>query len=396
MNEMMPVLRDTQGSVHDQIQALLPEIAARADEIEENAAVPLDLLAKIEKAGGFRLVVPTAFGGAELSLRETCEIIQMVAAVDASVAWTIAVTIGTQILTARLPYPSLAEFYSAGPSTWSKGAYTPKAVAVPVEGGYRVSGRWPLASGARNFDWVSLGFTVQEGKGIRMMPDGKRPDIRVCLVPKGPIRVIKTWQATGLRGTRSDDLEVEDLFVPEAWQGPFFGPSNLDSAVIRAATPSATAPLHSAVMLGMLEGAINDLATGALTRRPASNPKVLMKDDPVFQAHFGELISRVNALCALNQTSIADISRIAGERRSPTAVEEGAIGSDCAFINHSSTKIMDDIMMLAGSGAVYDSNILQRRWRDLRCAAQHQSANLGNYGRYGAAFVDDVAARATA
>ena len=92
------------------VREIVPEIEARADEIERGATVPLDLLDRLEEAGAFRICLPAMFGGEGLSIVEAAEVIETVAAADASVAWHLMVAAGTQIITSRLPLNSLKAF----------------------------------------------------------------------------------------------------------------------------------------------------------------------------------------------------------------------------------------------------------------------------------------------
>ncbi len=380
-------------TVLERVLAIVPEIEARADEIEQATRVPMDLLDKLEVAGAFRMCLPVEFGGEALTATESAEVIEAVASADASVAWHLMVTAGTQIITARLPLPAIEAFYANGPDTWAKAAFSPKGIAIPVEGGYRLSGRWPLASGARRFEHVGLGFIVKDENGIRMAPNGM-PEFRFGLVPKGDVKVIETWDAVGLRGTRSDDLEVKDVFVPEGSQGFVFGPSTLKAPTLGLSLPSATAPHHLGVVKGLLKGAIADLATDSLTRKPAFNPTVPMKDDPVFKSRFGEIASKVDGLCTLADMCIALLDQADSEGRDVTKYESARIASAEAVVHHEGTSLMDQIMMLSGSAGVYSSNRQQRRWRDLRCVAQHQAANIGCYSLYAQALIDRAIAQA--
>ena len=397
MNAVSFAVRAADGprgaQVLDRVREILPEIEARADEIERSAKVPLDLLEKLEAAGAFRICLPAMFGGAGLPISEAAQVIEEVAAADASVAWHLMVAAGTQIITSRLPLESLKEYYAQGPDTWAKAAASPKGMAVPVEGGYRLNGRWPLASGARNFEWVSLGFMVMGENGPLRLPNGM-PDFRVCLVRRGDTQVIPTWDAAGLRGTRSDDLAVKDMFVPEAWQASFFGPSTVQAPTLGLSMPSATAPHHLAVVSGILKSALAELVRDSLTRKPAFNPMQLMKDDPIFRTRFGEIASRVDALCALSDRCIATLETCDQERRDVTPLECGRIASAESLIHHEGAQLMDQILMLSGSAGVYSSHRQQRRWRDLRCVAQHQAANIGNYSMYSDALIQRAVADA--
>jgi alkylation response protein AidB-like acyl-CoA dehydrogenase len=374
-------------SVIDQVRGLLPEIAARADEIEAGCAVPLDLLDKVADTGAFRMCLPASYGGEQLMLGAACQVISEIASVDASVAWHLMVAAGSQVITSRLPVATLDKYYAGGPDTWPKGAFSPKGIATPVEGGYRLSGRWPLASGARDYDWVGLGFLIRDEHGIRKSPDGKMPDMRFCVIPREGSRIIPTWDAVGLRGTRSDDIEVKDVFVPEAWQASFFGKSSVQAPILGIRMPFATGPHHNAVVMGLLRGAIKDLAGAAHTRRPAFNPTLLMKDDPVFCNRFGELAARVDSIGAYADQSIGILENCDKERRDVTPTEGARLAASVTLIHHDGAAVMDEILSLSGSGALYMSNRQQRRWRDLRCVAQHQAANISFYSEYAASVI---------
>jgi alkylation response protein AidB-like acyl-CoA dehydrogenase len=376
--------------VAERVRQVLPEIADGADDIERNGRVSAHILKRLEEAGAFRASVPLSLGGEGMSIGEVAGLIDEVAAADASTAWHLMVAAGTQLITSRLPKASLRIFYANGPDTWAKAAASPKVVGIPVDGGYRLSGRWPLASGAREFDWISLGFFIRAEKGIRILPNGV-PDMRVCLVPRGNVRVIETWDSVGLRGTRSDDLEVDDLFVPEGWQGPFMGPSQLEEPEYIVGMPFCTGPHHCAVVTGVLRAAIADLAAESLTRKPSFAPNSLMKDDAVFRTRFGEIAAGAEAVEAMARRCIAILENCAAERRNVTPLEGGRLLAMESLIHHQATGLMDQILMLSGSGAVYSKHRQQRRWRDMRCVAQHVAANIGNYSIYADALIAEAA-----
>jgi len=392
MSNVAAIAVQTQAPVLERVRELLKEIGARGDEIEQKCRVPLDLLDKVQSTGAFRMCLPASLGGEQLTMGEAARVIEEIAAVDASVAWHLMVAAGSQVITSRLPAATLNEYYADGPDTWPKAALAPKGIAVPVPGGYRLSGRWPLASGARKYKWVNLGFLVKDEQGIRKAPDGKHPDMRFCLIPNEGVELIETWDAVGLRGTRSDDLAVKDVFVPEAWQASLFGKSSINAPILGISMPFATGPHHSAVVVGILRGAIQELAAAALTRKPAFNPTTVMKDDPVFRSRFGELAARVDAIGAHADKCIAILENCDRDHRDVERMEGARLTAGVALIHHEGTSVMDQIMSLSGSASLYMSNRQQRRWRDLRCVAQHQAANIGSFGEYASALVDEQSA----
>lgn len=157
----------------------------------------------------------------------------------------------------------------------------------------------------------------------------------------------------------------------------------------------ATGPYHVAVVVGVVDAALADLAQAALTRRPAFNPASLMKDDPVFRSRFGELAIRFEALRALYNRGVDILEQCGREARDVTDMEAARLSAGVAVVIQDATRIMDDVMSLGGAGTVYVSNRQQRRWRDVRCAAQHQAANIGLYGDYASALVREAEAHPT-
>ena len=127
---------------------------------------------------------------------------------------------------AKNPVAALREVYRGGPNTVIAGALLPKGAALPVSGGFRLTGRWTFASGCHQADWM-LGSSAVMAQGTpRLRPDG-RPDVRTFCLPIGACEILDTWHTTGLRGTGSHDWQVTDVFVPEAQSFPllFDGPS---------------------------------------------------------------------------------------------------------------------------------------------------------------------------
>ena len=401
MNVISPVetfaeMRSDKRSLIDRVRVLLPEITERADEIERGRTIPLDLIEKLQETGVFRMMLPSEFGGDEPSLPEISQVIEEIAYADASVAWTVVISGGLHGFTAGLPFKTLEKFYSEnGRDVFAKAVAAPGGAAIPVEGGYRLTGRWPFASGPRPFNWVVLGFTVKDGNGIRRFPDG-RPDMRAALIPASEIEMLETWDAVGLRGTRSDDILCKDVFVPEDWQGQLFGESNLKGGSYKIPSQFKAAGSHGAIVRGLLRGAIDDIANSALTRRPAFNPSTLVKDDPTFQTRFGELAAKVDTVASIADMCLSMSQVCVDEVRGVTPVEGAKIGACTSLLHHEATSIMDQLMLLSGSAGLYAKNRIQRRWRDLRCLAQHQGANISAYVDYSKSLTAHAAAMAEA
>jgi alkylation response protein AidB-like acyl-CoA dehydrogenase len=195
------------------VRALAPEIQSRGDEIAALRRLPPDLVRRLKAVGAFRMAMPKAWGGPEMSPREQCEVYEVLGAADASVAWCVKIGSDSGYFAAQLPddaarvlYPDL-DFVSAG-------QVPPNGFGERVDGGYRLSGHWTFGSGSTHADVIMGGFLVTEN-GKPVMRDGA-PQARIALAPASTFEILDTWHSTGLAGSGSNDYRVSDLFVPES------------------------------------------------------------------------------------------------------------------------------------------------------------------------------------
>lgn len=372
--------QETDDSVFSRARAHLPEITARSAEAEAARAVPAEIIAALREAGVFRMSLPRAWGGEELDLVESARVVQEISRADGSTGWTVQAASMAWFFVRSLPRETLEqEVFGNGADLMLRGAIAPKGKATPVAGGYRISGRWPLASGSFFPDWMLAGFVVE---GAPPLPDG-RPDMRVALIRPESVTFLDTWDAVGLRATQSTDFTMDDVFVPEHFTGPLMGDNHIPAPFYNLPY-AATGASHDAVIIGCLEGALSDLAELAATKRPAFNPRGVIGEDPVFQEKFADLHLRAAALSALmEQTGRTVMDRALAEQE-PTPTEWFSYTGGHQHIHHEGIRILNEIMTLSGSSGLYSSNPMQRRWRDVRCVSQHVAGNNGSLRRLGA------------
>ncbi|MFI6808043.1 acyl-CoA dehydrogenase family protein [Streptomyces luteogriseus] len=380
LQSLPPRDQETDDTVLGRVRAHLPEIAARSAESEAARSVPAEIITALRQAGVFRMSLPTVWGGAQLDLVESARVVREISHADGSTGWTVQAAAMAWFFVRSLPRETLErEVFGNGADLMLRGAIAPKGKATPVAGGYRISGRWPLASGSFTPDWILAGFVVE---GAPPLPDG-RPDMRVALIRPEHVTFLDTWDAVGLRATQSTDFTMDDVFVSEDFTGPLMGDNHIP-APFYDLPYTATGASHDAVIVGSLEGALGDLAELAAIKRPAFNPRVVIGEDPVFQEKFAELHLRTAALNALlEQTGRTVMDRaLAGEE--PTPTEWFGYTGGHQHIHHEGIRILNEIMTLSGSSGLYSSNPMQRRWRDVRCVSQHVAGNNGSMRRLGA------------
>lgn len=319
---------------------LAPAIAARSAEVEHDRALPPDLLATLTEAGCFRMLSPRAHGGDELPLADAVRVVGALARADSAVGWTVGQHCSAQLLVTALPAAGVAAVYADGPDVRCAGAVAPKGRALAVEGGWRVSGRWPFVTGCRWSSWIYANCVV---------PGAAGPQVRMVLFPAAQVEVVDTWTVAGLRGTGSHDVVIQGL-CPSERSCAFAG----DAAGVVTEHPRL---LHgafflAAVSLGIAARAVDEV----------------LADGSRAAAHVGALGAAHMAVRAGEALLAAEVAD-AGGHATPLARAQAL--ATAATVTATAKRVVTDLFAVSGSAAVYDSSPLQRLLRDVHVAGQH-------------------------
>src|SRR5580693_9102739 len=210
-----PAKPATPAEYLERVRALAPVLAAAAAEIDERRELPAAIIDTLVEQGFFRLLLPRSLDGAELLPAQYVPIIEAVARVNASAAWSLNQNSGCSMTAAYLAPEAAREIFGPprGILAWGPGPGEARAVA----GGYDVTAQWAFASGSHHASWLGCHVPVVETNGQpRLEPDGS-PAVRTVVFPKSKTKFTDIWHTIGLRGTGSDQYAVKDLFVPEAY-----------------------------------------------------------------------------------------------------------------------------------------------------------------------------------
>ena len=167
--------------------------------------------------------MPLALGGLEVPPLTFYQVVEAVARLDGSTGWCTFIGGGGGLVGAYLAHQTAEEMFGRDPRVIIAGSVAPAGRATVVEGGYRVSERWPYASGSRHCTWLFGCCHVMERDQPRLTATGV-PEVRVVHIPAAQATILEdTWEVSGLVGTGSHDFTVEQVFAPEAhtWR---FGP----------------------------------------------------------------------------------------------------------------------------------------------------------------------------
>ena len=217
------------ADIYKNARALGPFLRERSDAIEEARTLTPEVAQRMRDAGLFRIAMPKAWGGPELSTIEINEVIEEVSRANASAGWCIAIGCDSGFFSAFLDDAVARKLFPHLDSV-NAGSITP-ARADRIEGGYRINGQWPFASGIKHADVVAAACLLHEN-GAPIV-DGNAPMMRVMLAPASSFEVLDTWYTTGMRGTGSYDFRASNLFIPEEHSFSFSGPIKREGTLYR-------------------------------------------------------------------------------------------------------------------------------------------------------------------
>ena len=213
----------------ERARRLVPKIAARAEQCERLRRLPDETERDLHEAGLFRIAQPARVGGADLDVGIFVDVCAEIARVCPSTAWNIGNLASHHWMLGYFPPETQDALWDVSTDVLIATSLAfPAGRGRKVEGGYEVSGRWPLSSGVDNSDWNMLGFMVRERE------DGPPVDHRFALLHRSQYEIIDNWHAVGLCGTGSKDVATKAVFVPgghsiSAWT--FNGKPHAGSAV---------------------------------------------------------------------------------------------------------------------------------------------------------------------
>jgi alkylation response protein AidB-like acyl-CoA dehydrogenase len=371
------------GSDHlARARRLAPEIAAFAERIEAERRLPEPLLALLHEAGLYRLLLPRAFGGAEIDPRSFVEIIETIAVADASTAWCLCQAAGCSMVAAFLKREVAATIFGTPRAilAWGPGP----ARAVAGGGVYRLSGNWSFASGGRHASWLGGQAPIVEADGTPRLGADGLPAIRTMLFPAERAAMTDIWRVIGLRGTGSDAYSVSDLVVAHD-----YSVARDDQAERREAGPLYCFPTSSlyasgfaGVALGIARATLDafiDLAANKIPR----GFKHSLRDNAVVQSEVARAEARLLSARLFLIHSLDEIWREVARVNALTIAQRIRIRLAATYAIGAATAVVDTAYHAAGATAVFDANPFERRFRDIHTVAQQVQGRASHFETVG-------------
>ncbi|MFJ9127729.1 hydroxylase [Streptomyces sp. NPDC102340] len=363
--------------VVDRIHELGSQLAGLAEENERLGRLSEQTVGLMRSAGVMRLLQPMKFGGYSVHPRDFAEAVMALARYDGAAGW-VAGVVGVHPWEIGQMDPRLGQEIwdesAKGTDTWIASPYMPNGIAEPVEGGYRLSGRWPFSSGTDHCDWVFLGALVGDGKGKPAQP----VQVLHVVLPRADYEILPdSWDVIGLSGTGSKDVVVDGAFIPDY--------RTVDQEDIKTGAAAehngATETVHklpfttmfplgiTAAVIGICEGALE--AHLAWQKDRVAVTGVQVRDDPYALYATGEAASEIAASRVQLISGVSELyERLdAGETlgiADRTRIRRNQIR--CAW---RAVAALDEIFARSGGNVIRRDNPIQRLWRDAHVGLQH-------------------------
>jgi alkylation response protein AidB-like acyl-CoA dehydrogenase len=364
---------------------LAPLVRQSAAEAERLARLPKAMARALLRYGLFRLWVPRKCAGFELELPEALEIFEATARLDGSIGWAVMVGSCGGLLASQVD-PVIASSVFARPETVVASGMAPEGRAVRVPGGYRVTGCWHYATGAPYATTFLANCIVMDGGTLAFGENG-RPLMRAVLLEASQVSIVPAWDATGLRGTGSDDFEVRDVMVPEPRTLSLANTTLRESsALYRLPLGTVTELSITAVALGIMQHALDEFAV--LTRQSKIvGDRAALADDPGVRVRYAEARATWGLIKAGMDALARRVWRDALANRTPSSIELSEVTASCTLSVAKLRGALCELMVLAGMHAVQPDCELARAWRDLQTLTAHAAVSPRNLTAIGATLL---------
>ena len=372
------MLESELGARLDRIESLRGAIVAGGDAAQQLRRLPDDLVATLVEHGFFRFTLPAALGGEDANSLQTIEILEAMAAIDASVAWNVMLGSEINAMAAGGMDPSLArEIYLDNPAVIMCGGGGPGSTAPRAErqadGGVRVWGQTTFISGCHNAQWCFMGAPLMRGDAIETDGSGQ-PIFKLWFLPRAEWQILDTWDVAGLRGSGSHDVKADGAYVAPKYIGVELMslPAHYDNPVFRMPVPLRLAYNKAAVALGVAKGALEAFADIAQSKIPMLATTTL-RHRPIAQYRMGECTAEYRAV---RTYLLAAMTAVEDELRAGAAIPGPGVTQDarlaCVHAANVCMKVVDSLHNTAGTSGMRMHSPLERKLRDAHGCATHR------------------------
>ncbi|MGO3741641.1 p-hydroxyphenylacetate 3-hydroxylase oxygenase component [Kerstersia sp.] len=355
----------------EKVKALLPEIASRAAQAEQDRQVPAENIALLKSIGLNRAFLPKAYGGLEMSLPDFAQCIVTLAGACASTAWAFSLLCTHNHQMAMFPKQLQDEVWGANPDATASSSIAPFGKIEEVEGGVLFSGRMGWSSGCDHAEWAILGFHRPNEAGEKVYC--------FAVLPRQDYEILDDWYAIGMRGSGSKTLVVDKAFVPnhriQAAKDMMEGKSAgfglyPDSKIFYTPYRPYFASGFSSISLGVAERMLEAFKEKTKNRVRAYTGATVGNSVPALM-RLAESTHQIAAARALLEKTWEEHREHGEAKRYPTRETLTFWRTNQAYAVKMCIEAVDRLFAAAGGGAWFETNEMQRLFRDSHMTGAH-------------------------
>jgi 3-hydroxy-9,10-secoandrosta-1,3,5(10)-triene-9,17-dione monooxygenase len=368
-------------------KTLVPRLRERASQAEELRRLPPETERDLHESGLFRIVQPKRVGGSELDYVALVDCADAIGQADASAAWNFANLASHHWMLAMFDQRAQDLVWGKDVNTLIASSFIfPAGRARKVDGGYVLRGSWPFSSGVDSSDWnmlASVVYSDDEADGV---------EYRIFLVNRSDYKIIDTWNAAGLRGTGSNDVEVKDAFVAgpmtvavhDLAGGPTPGSAVNPNALYALPVFSLFPYVLSGVALGNAQACLDDYIE-VVRHRASTYNRTKLGDLQSTQIKIAEASAKIDAARLIMRSTCIDAMADARRGCIPDIAVKTKLRRDGAYVVNLCTEAVSLLFAASGARGLFTTAVLQRQFRDAHAINSHLAFNFDaagtNYGR---------------
>jgi 3-hydroxy-9,10-secoandrosta-1,3,5(10)-triene-9,17-dione monooxygenase len=359
------------------VRELLPGLRGRSAEAEAQRKIPAASIKELQATGVLRLLQPRRYGGHEANPTVFYAAVKMIASACGSTGWVTSVLGVHPWHLGLFADAAQEEVWRDDLDTLVSSSYAPVGRAKPVDGGFRFSGRWGFSSGSDHATWVLVG-------GLVIGDEGKPVDYRTFLVSRSDYTIVDVWDTVGLRGTGSNDVVIEDVFVPEHRTLSFQhtarcicpGQELNDGPLYRMPYGTIHPYAITAPLIGMAVGAYDSYVGYTRERIRASYVGEKAAEDSFAQVRVADAACEIDAAWLQLERNInEELGLIESGQSIPLELRLRA-RRDQVCGSARVISAIDKLFESAGGKAINTSTPISRFWRDAHAARVHAANDL--------------------
>lgn len=357
------------------IIAMQPRLRERAVQARAERKVPQATVDELQDLGFFLSLQPARYGGLELTPQQFFSMQMAIAEGCMSSAWACGIVAVHSFQLALMDDRAQQDVWGKSIHTRVSSSYAPMGKVEVVEGGFRFSGCWSWSSGSDHCTWALLGGIIP-GEGYRTF-----------LVPAKDYQIIDTWQSMGLQGTGSNDIVVEDVFVPD-----YRTHKQMDGFLVqnpgRELNPQPLFQIPwaqifirtvSSPAIGACREALRLFQEGALSKQSADVTKLAGDTATLERIAFARNgIDEMEAVLFRNFDRMMDAVNTGEE----IPMDERILARyQASLVIEKSITVVDKLFEAAGGQSVFAGSEIQQRFLDIHTARAHVANNPTSFGR---------------